>query len=135
MTNDASDAGPDKAQVGLTPAANKALESLMETGWFPDKQDAYRLAIAVALARGLPASASELQGIRTAYNFAGGVDRDGRLRQLIAVLAPKEARRPAAYAERLAQAGLMFLHEHLVTMNRTLAEVLEPQEISQGDVA
>lgn len=116
----------DKAQIGLTPVADQQLEELLKTGWFAERQDAYRLAIAVALARRLEPSAAEMVGIRTAYNFTGGVDRDGKLRLLIAALNPAEAGRPAIFSERLAHAGLAFLFNRLVTASGTLADALDP---------
>ena len=118
----------DKAQIGLTPVADQQLDELLKTGWFSDRQDAYRVAIAVALARRLEPSTADMVGIRTAYNFTGGVDRDGKLRQLIAALNPAEAGRPAIFAERLAHAGLAFLFNRLVTASGTLAEALDPNQ-------
>lgn len=118
----------DKAQIGITPAAECQLDQLMLTGWFADRQDAYRVAIAVALARRLEPSAADLVGLRTAYNFTGGIDRDGKLRQLIAVLRPSEAARPAIFSERLAHAGLAFLVDRLVTASGTLTDALNPEQ-------
>lgn len=118
----------DKAQIGITPTAERHLDEIMKTGWFADRQDAYRVAIGVALARRLEPSASDMVGLRTAYNFAGGIDRDGKLRQLIAILRPAEATRPAAFAERLAHAGLAFLFDRLVTASGTLTDALDPEQ-------
>lgn len=118
----------DKAQIGITPTAESHLDQLMKTGWFADRQDAYRVAIAVALARRLEPSASDMVGLRTAYNFTGGIDRDGKLRQLIAVLRPSEAARPAIFSERLAHAGLAFLFDRLVTASGTLTDALNPED-------
>lgn len=118
----------DKAQIGLTPSAEHHLDELMKTNWFADRQDAYRVAIGVALARRLEPSASEMVGLRTAYNFTGGIDRDGKLRQLITALNPRESTRPAVFAERLAHAGLAFLVDRLVTTSGTLTEALDPAQ-------
>lgn len=118
----------DKAQIGITPTAEGHLDELMKTGWFADRQDAYRVAIGVALSRRLEPSASDMIGLRTAYNFTGGIDRDGKLRQLIAVLRPSEATRPALFSERLAHAGLAFLFDRLVTACGTLADALDPEQ-------
>ena len=130
MTKSDPDEAPDKVQIGVTPTAEKHLDALEESGWFLDRQDAYRLAIAVALARKLLPAASEMQGLRTSYNFAGGIDRDGKLRQLISLFAPGEASRPAAFAERLAHAGLAFLAARLVDQGATLSDVLDPAQMS-----
>jgi hypothetical protein len=118
----------DKVQIGVTPTAERHLDELMKTDWFQDRQDAYRIAIAVALARRLEPSVAEMVGIRTAYNFSGGVDKDGKLRHVITALNPKEARTPAIFAERLAQAGLSFLHDRLVVAGGTLSDALDPAQ-------
>src|SRR5687768_14227063 len=114
----------DKVQIGLTPSGAQALDSIMTTGWFDDRQDAYRAAIAVALARGLVPAEDELTNVTTAYNFVGGIDKDGRVRALINALAPKEADRPASYAERLAHGGLSFMAERLADGTSSLSDVL-----------
>jgi hypothetical protein len=120
----------DKAQIGLTPTAEHHLDELMKTNWFADRQDAYRVAIGAALARRLEPSTSDMVGLRTAYNFIGGIDRDGKLRQLIAALNPQEAARPAVFSERLAHAGLAFLFDRLVTTSGTLSDALDPEQMT-----
>jgi len=120
----------DKAQIGLTPTADHHLNELINTGWFLDRQDVYRLAIAVALSRKLEPGPSEMAGLRTAYNFTGGIDRDGKLRQLISILAPSEATRPAVFSERLAHAGLAFLFHALIESNGTLSDALDPEQMT-----
>jgi hypothetical protein len=101
------------------------LDELMKTGFFGDeRQDVYRLAIATALAnKDRIQSPPDLVGASTSYNFAGGVDRDGRIRALIDILTPEEAVAPARYAERLAHAGLGFLHASLVEQQQLLQDV------------
>lgn len=118
----------DKAQIGLTAAAAQQLDDLMERGYFADRQDAYRVAIGVALARRIAASTGDLAGVQTRYNFAGGVDRDGQVRDLIGLLHPDQASRPAAFAERLAHAGIDFLHAALSDDTRMLCDVLVTPE-------
>jgi hypothetical protein len=125
--------GQDKAQIGITRTAEHHLDELMKTGWFSDRQDAYRLAIGVALARRLEPSASDMVGIRTAYNFSGGIDRDGRVRQLVSILNPAESARPAQFAERLAHSGLAFLFDRLVTSSGTLTDALDPEQTAPWD--
>jgi hypothetical protein len=122
----------DKVQIGLTPAATHHIARVMESGWFEDRQAAYRTAIAVALAHGLAAQDDEMANVTTAYNFVGGIDKDGRLRALIGALAPAEAARPAAYSERLAQAGLAYLSDRLSDDSASLSEILAPPDIAIG---
>ena len=123
----------DKAQIGLTPTAAAQLDRIMELGWFEDRQDAYRLAIGVALARGIAVPAQDLRHVETRYNFMGGVDRDGKLRTLIAVLAPEESLRPAAYSERLAHAGIAYLIDRFENGRATLSEALGSTDGVAGD--
>lgn len=125
--------GRDKAQIGLTPTGTLHLDRTMETGWFADRQDAYRVAIAVALSRDLAYKSVDMAGVVTAYNFSGGIDRDGLVRTLISILIPDEADTPAICAERLAHAGLAFLAEHLVDNEMMLHEVVGPVGVQRTD--
>jgi hypothetical protein len=115
----------DKVQIGLTPAASEKLDAIMERGWFSEKQDVYRLAVGVALAKNIVATQQDIVGAITRYSFAGGLDRESQVRTLISEMAPQaERNRPAAYAERLAHAGITYLYDRLVTAEATLAETL-----------
>jgi hypothetical protein len=97
----------DRVQLGLTDAARRDLEYL-ETEWaLRDRQDGYRLAIAVALARDLPPTGESAS--RTNYVSVGGVDPRGMLRDAILELRLDHAGRPYALAERLAEAGLRLM--------------------------
>lgn len=113
----------DKVTVGLTPSGWTNLEALMETGWFADQVDAYRSAIAVALARALPLQEMGLSGVTTKFN-RGTLDKDGSVRTLISALLPAARTRPYEYAELLADAGIRYLKEALVDQHLLLAEVL-----------
>ena len=113
----------DKVTVGLTPEGSTNLTALMETKWFDDEVDAYRLAIAIALNRRLPVAKAGLTGVTTKYN-RGTLDRDGRIRVLISALAPEGAARPYEMAELLADAGLRFLKQRLIDEHLLLSEVL-----------
>ncbi len=117
----------DKAQIGLTPLGAQHLDAVMKTGWFANAQDAYRLAIAVALAHGLVATPEQIAGSDTKYNFMGGVDRDGKVRALISALAPAEAATPGRYAERLAHAGLATLASKLADEDALLCDAVSFQ--------
>lgn len=108
-----SDETDDLRQIGLTSEGKAHLDAVMDSGWFESRQDAYRTAIAMALAGEVIASVEQVKGAVTAYNFDGGIDRDGRLRTLIGLFLPDLARTPARGAERLAHAGLAVLAERL----------------------
>ena len=117
----------DKVQIGLTPLGAEHLEAVMNTGWFAQAQDAYRLAIAVAMAHGVAATPEQIAGSDVKYSFMGGVDRDGKMRALISALAPAEAAMPARYAERLAHAGLAILATKLADDDALLCDALRFQ--------
>lgn len=111
----------DKTTVGLTPEGWNHMEALMETGWFAEQLDAYRLAISVALARQLPIDPAGLSGVVTKWN-RGSLEPDGRVRALI--LAFAQTGRPYAHAEALADAGIRYLRRRLVDEHALLAEVI-----------
>jgi len=120
----------DRVTVGITPTAATALERLMETGWFRDEMDAYRLAIAAAIAAGL--EGEPISGAQTKYNV-GTLDRDGRMRDLL--VAVRGSTRPYEDAERLANTGLALLRDRLVDRDETLAEALgfdRPKDADPG---
>jgi len=115
----------DKKQIGLTAKGQADLDKVMESGWFKEEQDAYRLAIAVALAGGVAAPAEELTGISTKYNFGGGVDVEGLVRSLIGIFAPEHVSSPGRHAERLAHAGLAILASRLADEDALLADAMD----------
>jgi hypothetical protein len=116
-------ARPDRVTVGLTQVGLGHLSEVLETGWFEEEMDAYRVAIAVALARGLCADAGGMVGVKTKFNV-GSLDNDGKLRTLITTLAPSSGDRPYEHAERLAEAGVAYLAEKLGRQGATLTDVL-----------
>ena len=102
---------PDKTQLGLTLAAREQLDDVYSQGGFDDLQDAYRLAIAVALAQELvPTDAA---ASRNTYVNIGGLDPDRSLRTAVLVVRDDHEDRPAAFIERLAEAGIAKIHKHL----------------------
>lgn len=112
----------DKVTVGLTAEGRAALAEIMATGWFRDEVDAYRVAIALALSKGLVTDESRLTGVETKFNV-GTLNRNDEVRQLLSRLGP-EGTRPIEYAERLADAGLRFLSTKLVQQDEMLSDVL-----------
>ena len=58
-----TDATSDKKQIGLTETGDSALASLMETGWFAAESDAYKSAIAYALAKNLKLEEQRRRGV------------------------------------------------------------------------
>src|SRR5579875_898136 len=111
---------PDKTQIGLTEQANEQIEVVVREGGFSDKQDAYRLAIAVALAQGL--EPGDAIGASTTYGV-GSLDPDGNFRTAVRALRDDHGGRPAAMMERLAHAGVAKVYEHLHS-GKSLRELL-----------
>lgn len=114
----------DKLQIGLTTVGSSALEQVMTDGLFGTESDAYKFAIAFALGSGIDPSNAADGGYQTKFNAAGGLDRDGTVRDLIAIVRPHDANRPYATAERLAEAGLIELARRLGA-HESLADILE----------
>src|SRR5688572_7707289 len=100
----------DKNELGLTDEARAAADEIAKAGGFKERQDVYRLAIAVALLKKLAPAAEGLS--RRTYIHVGGVDREGAIRTAILQLRDDHASRPYALAERLAEAGIEDLHQH-----------------------
>jgi hypothetical protein len=118
----------DKVQIGLTPKGAQDLEVVMQTGWFGNAMDAYRLAIAVALSNDVVSSPEDVVGSDTKYSFMGGIDRDGKVRALISALRPRETL-PARFAERLGHAGLAILAGKLRDEDSLLSEAITPRAV------
>ena len=113
----------DKKQIGLTNSGDGALAKLSELELFATPMDAYRFAIAYAIAAELPLSSAPDGGYNTKYNASGGVDFDGSIRDILLELRIGDSNRPYATAERLAEIGLRDLSQR-VTAHESLDEIL-----------
>jgi hypothetical protein len=111
----------DKAQLGLADEAKRQLDEITEKAGFHDKQDAYRLAVAIALAEGL--KAKEPGGPRTTYVNIGGLDPDLEIRAAVLGVRDDHEERPVALIEGLAEAGINRIYEHL-NAGRSVEEML-----------
>lgn len=100
----------DKNELGLTEQAREAFDAVVEAAGFNERQDAYRLAIAVALKKGL--QPTDEGASRRTYVNIGGLDRDGSLRTAVLQLRADHDGRPYALAERLAEAGVEDMKAH-----------------------
>ena len=100
----------DKNQLGLTEAAREKADSVVAAGGFEERQDVYRLAVAVALSRGLKPAPDGLS--RRTYINVGSLDPDGAIRAAILETRDDHGGRPYAFAERLAEAGIDNLYAH-----------------------
>jgi hypothetical protein len=119
----------DKKQIGLALGGSRALARLMAEGLFAIEGDAYKFGIAYAIATGLSPDDAPDSGYATKFNATGGLDREGLIRDLLAVLRVGDIARPYATAERLAEVGLTALakrveaHESLADILRELATI------------
>lgn len=111
----------DKGQLGLSEQAHDQLGELVERGGFRERQDAYRLAVSVALAEQLPPAPEGVS--RTTYLNVGSLDPDGSLRAAVQSIRSDHNGRPYALVERLAEAGISRLHDHLYA-GKSLRELL-----------
>jgi hypothetical protein len=115
----------DRTQVGLPDSTDDLLKELRsKTHWFRDEVDVYRVAVTIALARGLQPRKDEVDsGYITKFSVQT-LDPDGDLRLLIASLAPDYADTPYRWAQRLANKGVHYLHNEIVVKGRSITEVL-----------
>lgn len=111
----------DKGQLGLSEQAHEQLGEIVDRGGFRERQDAYRLAVSIALAEVLPPTPEGVS--RTTYLNVGSLDPDGSLRAAVQSIRPDHNGRPYALVERLAEAGIARLHDHLYA-GKSLRELL-----------
>src|SRR3954471_19137758 len=112
----------DKTQLGLTDEARAKADEIVETAGFKDWQDAYRLAVAVALAENLDPAPEDLS--RMTYVNIGGLDPNNELRAATLHLRSDHGGRPGALIERLAEAGIDRIYAH-VHAGKPIREMLQ----------
>lgn len=114
----------DKSQVGLSIDGNDHIEHLTKVHkWFDNGIDAYRVAVAVALARGMQESDLKMPKQRTTKYGVGSLDESGKLREMIITLRPELRDRPYAHSEWLAELGLSIIRNEL-EMGKYLIEII-----------
>lgn len=108
------DSVTDKTQVALSLEGNDHIANLVDRyRYFKDGLDAYRTAVAVALARGKNDSdIPPITNKKTKYSVSS-LDADGRLRDLIISFRPDLESRPYSASESLAEIGLSIIREEL----------------------
>lgn len=130
LNNDASDSKSDKTQVGLSIDANDNLAHLTDVfQWFKDGSEAYKVAVAVALARSMKESDLVDPKPRKTKYGVGSLDESGKMRDMISTLRPELADRPYAHSEWLAEIGLSILRVEL-EQGRLLYEVLTNKDMN-----
>jgi hypothetical protein len=97
--------------VGLTKTAHDKLKRLKDDGHFGELQDAYRLAISLAVAQGIDPASVHIEGSRTTIFNVGTLDPDQSLKIAINAIYSDACENEAAYkvAERLAEWGVSEL--------------------------
>ena len=113
----------DRRTLGVTTEGAHALEEIMNTGWFAEEMDAYRVAISLAFANDLVKEPSEMAGTSTKWNV-GTLDPDDMLLSMVSALSNETLERPYAHAEARAAAGLLYLKRRLVDEKAELADIL-----------
>jgi hypothetical protein len=118
-----ANAQEDKQQVGLTPTGDDAIDILVSDGRFASQTDAYRFAIAYAIAAGLDPAGAPLGGYVTKFSALGTLESGSRIRDLMEILGIGETRRPFATAEKLAELGVRDIARRLEG-NESLADIM-----------
>jgi hypothetical protein len=114
---------PEKTTVGVTERGAAHLAEVIASGWFSEEIDAYRVAISVALKRGIATPPADMTGVKTKFN-TGSLDGDGSLGHVLEAFGLPEGDSKYSYAQRLADAGLAYLAQNLTTEGQPLASVL-----------
>ena len=118
---------PDVINIGLSEAGNDKLDELKELGIFSDKLDAYRFAVALAIAQGV--NPPEINK-RTTFLNVGSLDPDQSLKSAIEALMPEQLQQTTAYRliERLADWGVNELHAQAKAGEVDFVELLQQVE-------
>lgn len=114
---------PEKTTVGVTERGASHLAEVIASGWFSEEIDAYRMAISIALSKGIATPPADMSGVRTKFN-TGSLDGDGSLGRVLEAFGLPEGDSKYSYAQRLADAGLAYLAQNLATEGQPLAAVL-----------
>ena len=114
----------DKTQIGLGMEANDHIEHLTKQyEWFNLGNDAYRAAVAVALARGKDKSdLGTVTNKKNKYSVVS-IDPDGRLRDLVITFRPDLSGAPYFASQWLAEIGLSIIRDELDS-GRFLSDIL-----------
>ena len=115
--------GGDLVQVGMSETASTQLTEITEELSLTNRLVGYRLGLAMALAMNLEPTDAGLTRT-TAYSATGTLDPDGQFRAAVLAVRADHGGRPYALMERLAEAGLARVAEHLVG-GRPLGDLLE----------
>lgn len=125
----------DKPQLGISATAREDLDYVKEELALPDRADAYRLGISVALQKNLePADAGVS---RENYIGTSSVDSDGAIQAAVIELREDHGGRPYALVERLAEAGAADIAEFLRSgrpIREYMAQFSQPDDGAAGQV-
>jgi len=113
----------DRGQLRLSDEGFADRAYIAESLGLKDLQDAYRLAVAVALEKNLVPTTEDVR--RTTVYGATVLDSTGGLRAAILALRGDHDGRPYALMERLAEAGLKDIAGHL-REGRPIRQYLQP---------
>src|SRR5438045_3923846 len=103
---------PEKTTVGVTESGAAHLTEVIASGWFSEEIDAYRVAISIALRKGIATPQADMSGVRTKFN-TGSLDGDGSLGRVLEAFGLPDGDSKYSYAQRLADAGLACLAQNL----------------------
>ena len=111
--------------LGLSDDRHETLKVLKAEGYFPEMQDAYRFAIALAARKVRDVnSLPDVRGSRTIFNV-GTLDSDRRVRDLIEAVLDVPEGRIYKTAERLAEFGIGILGDRLRTGTLSFIDLIE----------
>ncbi len=113
-------------QIGIGEVAHTKLKRLCEDGYFAQMMDAYRFAIALALANG--ATPSEITGSRQNVFGVATIDPDQSLYTAIKMLIKTGDIPVYRWAERLADWGVMEMSRQVDEGTFDIGQILEESD-------
>jgi hypothetical protein len=111
--------------IGLTKEGHDKLQRLKEDGYFAEMADAYRFAIALALAHGITGGSTASRG--TIFNV-GTLDPDRSLYFAVKTLVEPRDEPVYKVAEKLAEWGVEELYRTAQSGHLSFAKLLEESE-------
>ena len=117
----------EQTTIGLSEGAHQKLQMLKRDGFFAEMTDAYRFAVALAMAHGM--IAATVAGSRATIFNVGTLDPDRELYHAIRALRDKSDEPVYRTIERLAEWGVEELSRRAETNSLVVANLLRDAEL------
>ena len=109
----------DIANIGLSETSHAHLKEMADLDMFNDLKDGYRLAVTVAIKRGVDATHHKVENRKNMFDV-GGVDQNFLLRNSVKLLYPDQEGQEYKYIEKLADLGVGFIYQNFLDNDESL---------------